>query len=77
MITCFAIVLWTSKGSPAPDPLVCSISSARVPPGGHHHHHHHGEGDYDDHDEEDDVDDSHAEEDAKRMGMIIWEGVRS
>ena len=33
MITCFAIVLWTSSGSPAPEPLVCSISSARVPPG--------------------------------------------
>ena len=35
MITCFAIVLWTSSGSPAPEPLVCSISSARVPPGDH------------------------------------------
>ena len=30
--TCFAMVLWTRRGSPAPEPLVCSISSARVPP---------------------------------------------
>ena len=34
--TCFAMVLWTRRGSPAPEPLVCSISSARVPPGHDH-----------------------------------------
>ena len=39
MITCFAIVLWTSSGSPAPEPLVCSISSARVPPGDDYYDH--------------------------------------
>ena len=66
MGTCFAMVLWTSRGSPAPEPLVCSISSARVPPGGHHHHHRDdGEGEDDHHYEQDDDDHCYAQEDAK------------
>ena len=59
MFTCFAMVLWTRRGSPAPEPLVCSISSARVPP---------DDGDGDDHEEDEDVDDhdhDHAQEDNK------------